>query len=235
MTTLSTRLQLLKPDDGGPGGDDTVNVTTQLSDNFDKLDAAVGIIDYTGAKPAVNNFIGRLCRNTATGEVFRFDGALWKLDHDTQWQTWATVWSATNDAVAVAAGTLDGRYFRIGKKATVKVDLLWGAGTNGGTGNWSFTGPPGWALTREHKDACDVWISNADYPGLIIMTSGGAIQFNAANSASDCRMSQVRNSTHPAAVGTGVPQVAGSFTYGPGANLRGTLEVEVTQGTYDAW
>ena len=79
MTTLSTRLQLLKPDDGGPGGDDTVDVTTQISNNYDKIDDAVGILDYTGSQPSTNNYVGRLARNTVTGWIYRYNGSAWEL------------------------------------------------------------------------------------------------------------------------------------------------------------
>jgi len=79
MTTLSTRLQLLKPDDGGPGGDDTVNVTTQISDNYDKIDDALGIYHVAnfGAMPVVNNYVGRLVQTDDNGKIFQYNGAGW--------------------------------------------------------------------------------------------------------------------------------------------------------------
>lgn len=95
MTTTSARLGLLKPDDGGPGGDDTVNVTTQISDNYDLIDVAVGILDYTGAQPTLNNYVGRLVRDTATGIVYRYNGATYDVFADTSNKTWTPTVTGT--------------------------------------------------------------------------------------------------------------------------------------------
>ena len=69
MATTTTRLALRKP-----AGADTVNVTTDLDDNYDKLDSVVGFTACTAATRPSSPFQGQAIYETDTGLGYVHNG-----------------------------------------------------------------------------------------------------------------------------------------------------------------
>lgn len=84
MGTYHPRVpNILLPGDGGAGegGDDVVDVTTQISNNFSLLASLVGFVRFTTAegKPNTNNYNGKIAQEIDTGNIFVYDGAQWQI------------------------------------------------------------------------------------------------------------------------------------------------------------
>ncbi len=84
MSTNHARIAaILLAGDGGPGegGDDVVNVTTQIANNFSLLADLSGIIRFTtvAGKPASNNYAGKVAQEIDTGNLFIYDGGQWQI------------------------------------------------------------------------------------------------------------------------------------------------------------
>lgn len=73
--TSTTRLALYKP---GTTPTDLVNVTTDLNNNYDKLDNAAGLLACTSSTRPASPFNGQQIRETDTGKVRYWDGAAWQ-------------------------------------------------------------------------------------------------------------------------------------------------------------
>lgn len=81
MATFSTRLLLRKPDPDPITGDN-VNVQTDLNENFDKLDAAMGAFHCTSGTRPATPFLGQFIRETDTGNLLLCTntvGPVWTL------------------------------------------------------------------------------------------------------------------------------------------------------------
>lgn len=226
MTTVSARLGLLKPDDGGPGGDDTVNVTTQISDNYDKIDAAVGIyhVANAGALPVTNLYVGRLCQLDDTGAVYQYNGSAWVIFHDTKYQTYPVTWTAAGGGVApgIGNGTLTGKFFRLSPfLVRIIVEMATGNTTVNGTGDYQFSVPSNALLER----TLTVLETGFERSYLYLPTTGwgawtpstgklqGAGLFPmAVSSATDNRMAGWKNAAVGSGAGSGTPNIPGQFT-----------------------
>lgn len=84
MSTNHARIPaILLAGDGGPGegGDDIVNVTTQIANNFSLLADLSGMVRFTtlAGKPVSNNFAGKIAQEIDTGNLFIHDGAQWQI------------------------------------------------------------------------------------------------------------------------------------------------------------
>lgn len=224
MSTLQTRTQLILPDDGGPGGDDTVNVTTQISDMIDYLSNAVGIFDYTGSQPATGNFVGRLIRNTATRAIYRYTGSGFEILHDTMPQVYPVTWTSQGGGVQpnVGAGSLVGKFFRLSPYLVrITVDLATGAGVVNGTGDYQFSVPSNALLERTLTtnetgfEKSYLYLPTAGW-GAWTPSSGklqGSGLFPMAVSASgDSRMAGWKNASVGSGAGTGTPTIPAAFT-----------------------
>ena len=247
MSTLQPRTGLILPDDGGPGGDDTVNVTTQVSDSIDYLSNAVGIFDYTGSQPSTGNFIGRLIRNTATGEVWRYIGSGWDFVQDSEWQTaWKPNVVSAGGAVTLGVGYVrEARYFRRGKWCKLCMRLYTGTtGFSGSTGQWSFSIPfkasaattiVNWGTGSINAHGKDYNIMSRIDPG----ASGVALwalwyDVGNANTNQSVSMEAVRNADPGGALNTGIPrQIGGVYlwdaTYPGYANVDIDYYYDITQ------
>lgn len=219
MSTLQTRTSLILPDDGGPGGDDTINVTTQLSDSIDYLSNAVGIFDYTGAQPSTGNFVGRLVRNTATGAIYRYDGSAFVIHQDTRVQPYSVVWHSNGTLQpAIGNGSLQGYFFRYSPELVrIWVEMGTGSTTVNGRGDYDFSVPPNASLERtlnttEQQCACYIFLPWAGWVPASGKLQGTAMFPLAVSSQTNNFMSGFRNCDGPGNVGTGIPQKPGDFT-----------------------
>lgn len=84
MSTNHARIAaILLAGDGGPGegGDDVINVTTQIANNFSLLADLSGVVRFTtlAGKPVSNNFAGKIAQEIDTGNLFIHDGAQWQI------------------------------------------------------------------------------------------------------------------------------------------------------------
>lgn len=73
MATTTTRLGLYKP-----AGTEQSNVVTDINNNYDKIDTAVGAtICTSGTRPATSLFTGRVIHETDTRRNYVYDGTNW--------------------------------------------------------------------------------------------------------------------------------------------------------------
>lgn len=84
MSTNQSRItSIVLAGDGGPGegGDDIVDVTTHISNNFNVLANLAGVVRFTTAagKPTSNNYSGKVAQEIDTTNVFIYDGAQWQI------------------------------------------------------------------------------------------------------------------------------------------------------------
>jgi len=242
MSTLQTRTQLILPDDGGPGGDDTVNVTTQLADSIDYLSNAVGIFDYTGSQPSTGNFVGRLIRNTATGAIYRYTGSGFEIYKDTKYQTYPVTWTALGGGVApgVGNGSLAGKFFRISPNLVrIVVELSTGTTTVNGTGDYQFSVPSNALLEKTLTtvetgfEKCYFYLPTTGFGAWAL--AGGKLQAGALSpmaviTGTDNRMAGIKNAFVGAGAGSGTPQIPGQFTMpsGGGAIIQCSVLAEMT-------
>lgn len=145
MTSTTARLGLIKPNDVVGIEDDIVDVTAQISDSYDKLDGAVGVIHVANfaALPSTGNFYGRIAQTDDTGEQWEYNSG-WKFSRDTQWQTtWKpNITAQTGTVVLGSGGDRKARYFRIGNRCRYAGFIYTGgAGFNGGSGSFSMSIP----------------------------------------------------------------------------------------------
>ena len=76
MGSYTTRLGLYKP---ATDGSEDVNVSTDLDDNWDRLEAKVGAIACTSGTRPGTPYNGQFIRETDTGDMRVWDGAAWTL------------------------------------------------------------------------------------------------------------------------------------------------------------
>jgi len=240
MSTLQTRTQLILPDDGGPGGDDTVNVTTQIADSIDYLSNAVGIfhVANVAALPVTNLFTGRLAQTDDTGAIYQYIvGTGWVFYRDTKWQTaWKPDVRSTLGSVTLGTGgARDARYFRVGEKLRYCARLYSGTtGVNFGNGGITFSipythaaGTPmvSWGGGTVNARGEDFMVTTRIDPG-DTKCSLWALWLDAASMPARARNEPVRSADNPSnAVGTGIPRFAGVYSWEAGA--PGYLNVDI--------
>lgn len=74
MSETTSRLQLYKPADDGS---EPINVATDLNDNLDRIDSAVGFVPSTSATPPANPYSGMASYESDTGIAKFFKGSTW--------------------------------------------------------------------------------------------------------------------------------------------------------------
>jgi len=83
MATISPRVGFTLAGDGGAGegGDDLVDVTAHISNNYSLIDKLLGIVRFTTAagKPTTNNYEGKIAQEIDNGNLFIYDGAQWQI------------------------------------------------------------------------------------------------------------------------------------------------------------
>lgn len=150
---------------------------------------------------------------------------------DTEWASYTPDWLAVDSNPALGNGTLAARWRKSGSKAVeIHIALTWGSTTTGGVGAWSFSLPSGMTTPNfgEQGIYAKTFTAGASWAGAgVIDPSGSTIRPYMPSSQSDVRLQRVRNTTNPATAGTGIPQIAGVFTYLPGSNfiLQGVIEI----------
>lgn len=147
MGTFTPRLILFKPGDGGAGegGDDIVDVTLDIANPYDTIDATAGLFHCTSAtRPTTFLFPGRLIIETDTGKIYRHNGSTWKyIMHDPTGQYGNPFDIQTVAPPAGAAGTVTA-----GRSAAMVVLRLINCSfttiSNANVGRTLATTPVGW-------------------------------------------------------------------------------------------
>lgn len=223
MSSLSTRLNLILPDDGGAGGDDDIDVTTQISNNFQNLENAIPFLHVANqaALPVSGNFKGRLAWADDTDTVYRYDGAGWIVWEDMKWQTWATpgVPVTQNGNVVPGTSTITAKYKRKAKDVKFWYRFELGtSGFSGGSGDWAF--PPPFPLVGDPSIDGSGWVYLHGYSYYDAQPKIGAgpnvTLYCPANNISGNYWpfkNESWNGTVGGGAGTGTPTRSGGFTF----------------------
>ena len=137
------------------------------------------------------------------------------------WNSYTPTWTASASAVSIGNGALVGRYKVLGPHTVaLQIALSFGSTTNGGTGFYTFTLPFQGSVVEQILRAKAFVATNVNFQGYgIIGVNASALTLYMPNSQSDGRLSPAQNSINPATAGTGVPAIAGNFTWGNGNNI----------------
>ena len=233
MSTTSTRLGMILPDDGGPNGDDIINVTTQISNNFQTLENSLAYFHVANqaALPSSGNFKGRLCWADDTNTIWRYDGSGWVVFQDVDWQTASAVIKASGTPITLGTGGYYSNWYRrFGKVYEIKYQMVVGSsGFGGGLGAWATELPSVPAnmggVGVEYPFELKLHVPNAGtagYKGYAWAVSGSAALSMASQTdiIGTVGMYSVQNTDGGGAAGTGIPRVAGNYTWTTAGNVH---------------
>jgi len=121
------------------------------------------------------------------------------LDNNS-WASYGVMWSSDAVPPSLGNGTLEGYYKQIGKTVFIRVKLVFGTTTNGGSGNWYFSLPTNAAAAYGVQFPCSILNDGlAWYQGTVNGQYGGFIDKTAVivQSAGGANSSQGLTATHP--------------------------------------
>jgi len=229
MSTVQTRSGLILPDDGGAGGDDIVDVTTQLSNSIDWLSNAVGVfhVANAGALPSTGNFVGRLAQTDDNGAIYQYSGSAWVFHQDTRSQeSWMPTASVAGGTWTYGAGANKyTRYYRVGTRIWVDGWVYTGTtGFGGGTGSIRFTVPYkamnigsavfwGSGTVNAHGEDHNT-VSRVDPGGDKV--SNYADYLDTGGAPNRVKSYIIQNADGGGAPGTGIPRFPGAHTFDVG-------------------
>lgn len=144
------------------------------------------------------------------------------------WTAYPCTWTAGGAATGIGNGTLTARSARVGNVCHVRIALVFGATTNGGSGPFTFSLPyvSGGAGEQELTVKATV-SSGAVYAGVAPIGAGQG--FCTPHAPADNTVSNlfaVQNAAVGGQPGTGVPLVGGAYTFVGGSTLQ-------IQGAYE--
>lgn len=190
MSSSSTsRLQLIKPN---PGTGEPVNLTTHINQTWDKIDDAVGAKPVTSGTRPTSPWHGQIIRETDTGRVYEYNataGAWDELVSDrTPWVAITPTWTALTTNPVLGAGTISGRYMRVGRMITYVGRLLMAADTTYGSGEWRISLPAGLSAAQSSLGAGSALLydnssTSARTPGVCWLANSTTLAFNGSNGA----------------------------------------------------
>lgn len=133
------------------------------------------------------------------------------------WASYGITWTSDGVPPSIGNGTLEGYFKQIGKNVFIRVKLIFGTTTNGGTGNWYFSLPVNAAVSYGVQFPCSILNDGlAWYQGTVNGQYGGFVDKTAVivQSGGGANSSQGLTATHP-------------FTFG-------NLDSVQFNGTYEA-
>lgn len=140
----------------------------------------------------------------------------------TCWQTWPVDWNTNGGAPSIGSGTLIGAYQRQGFSCDVNLWLQFAGDTSGGTLGWSFDLPlPAAADVGEQIMPCKAFTTGgANWAGYAYISPGAQLitpffPFNSGVSF----LGQAQNADGGGGAGTGIPLVAGQYSWTNGTNF----------------
>lgn len=106
------------------------------------------------------------------------------------WTTYTPTWTSTGTAPAIGNGSLTGRYMKIGRTVIVEINMIAGATTTFGTGNYSFSLPVQSAATGLAIPGSAQLLGTDRWSGTTIISSGATtispfVPISAVNARSD--------------------------------------------------
>jgi hypothetical protein len=210
----------------------TAGNDTRLTDSRVPTGGASGTLNGTYPSPGVNTDGATLETNASTLRVKAL-GITTAHIAAQAWSSYSPGWATTGGGgsqPSIGNGTLTGRYIQIGKTVHVNISLTFGSTTNGGSTEYSFTLPVA-AVTLTSREqlirakAFTTGTFNFMGHGLIGSGATTVVPYFPA-SASNCSLGPARNADSGGQTTTGVPVIAGAFTWTNGTNmiLHGTYE-----------
>jgi hypothetical protein len=149
------------------------------------------------------------------------------------WVSFTPSWTGAGSNPSIGNGSLVARYAWLGGKSyALRYSISVGSTTNGGGGIWSIGLPPGIATPAaggEQDLLVKAYLAGPaqNYAGTAIIGAGGT-GFNVLlpGSSTTSALSNAQNANNAGATGTGVPLVAGAYSFANGSNLvvNGTIE-----------
>lgn len=186
-------------------GEPARNTRAALENNAKSIEAA--LIAGGVAPPGAQDLL------QLSGRVTALEGAAWS--------TYNVLWTAAGGAPVVGNGSLVGRYRKVGRTVDIRISLVFGSTTGGGTGEWLFSLPSPGLLGVEQVLNVKGYSGAGDMVGVALL-GGGAADTAAPmlpTSAATSALGRVRNSITPAVQGSGVPYVANQFSFLTNHNL----------------
>lgn len=191
MATISPRVGFTLAGDGGAGegGDDLVDVTAHISNNYSLIDKLLGIVRFTTAagKPTTNNYEGKIAQEIDNGNLFIYDGAQWQILPGTVFNcTSATRPTAgsytlydglqifeTDTKILRIYSTILSRWQWIGGAKEVRqVTLPLKAGTIGGYATFPITAGGTIAAQTNDPDSCFIIDTSVGAEGIKVRDAG---------------------------------------------------------------
>lgn len=202
----------------------TVPAGSTTPSTADLRPAAVGpggIAPVPSANLATNGlYIGHTRYNLVRGQIETWNGSAWVAQGDWVNYNGAPTWTAaTTNPTVGAGGTLTQRYSLVGKQCTVKLELLTGAATNYGSGNYSFALPFASSAngTGTSEGVGHGLTASGRWDLHVLVTSSQSVLSVWTPSASnDCRLAQL-------ASGQGI----GGLAWASGQTMRAQIAYEI--------
>lgn len=131
------------------------------------------------------------------------------------WIDYTPRWASTITQPTLGNGTLRGAFMRIGPYCWVRIELIFGTTTNGGTGDYTFSlpfeNPTPFEQEIEHAKVFSAF-DTASYVGWALVASRSDLaRPYMPNSQTDNRTFPMRNADASTAVNTGIPHIAGHY------------------------
>lgn len=176
-----------------------------------ELDLSVETLQAGGYGPVARLIAG-------TNGLIYLDGSL-ILQHDPPWTTFAPNWRSNGSSPAIGNGSLIAKYRQLGRLVAVSYYLSFGSTTSGGNGPWLFDLPVPAAAGREQYLSTKAFCAAGTFVGVAYFPGGSTVIPYLPASTSSTQLQGVQNANTSNAAGTGVPVVAGSYTFGTGHNF----------------
>jgi len=134
---------------------------------------------------------------------------------ESAWTSYTPTWKASLTEPSLGNGTLVGAYQKIGKTCFFGILLKVGSTTTGGTGGYSFALPATAVSNLEQNVTAKALTSDAkSWAGVgLIQESATTVLPLLPKSPTTCYLETAQNANVTAAKGTGIPQVAGEYSY----------------------
>ena len=158
------------------------------------------------------------------GTLYRtVDGTTWVSYGDTI-HTYTPSWASSGTTPSVGNGTLVGQWkWSDPNIIWLRINLIFGSTSSGGNGNWTFSLPSGItaASTNEQVIHCKAYTTGSrNWAGVGLIGGGGTtISPMLPQGLTSGDIANVRNADGTNAIGTGIPQISGQYTFTNGCNL----------------
>lgn len=142
--------------------------------NLSLMNQAV-IVCTSGTRPA-SPVEGMTIYETDTNGHLVYDGSTWQNMLDTITTSYSPSWTGSSSNPTLGNGSLTGQYLRISAKLWwVRIVLVIGSTSTGGSGRWGFTLPAAPTVSQAVAALCEDNSSSFRYGGSAFLTSGSDV------------------------------------------------------------